>query len=147
MPYNPTKPIEAEILPEESTVIPQGHTGTVTVRVTSQSIEPLEVSVSLEKELPQGVEVKFRPEAFSLNPSETVDVELTLTVSPMAPPPQWPRRPPPKVGESLVSAITEQPYYSIVLLNRCMLQLELPRLRLCREGRKETNMWQHEAEI
>jgi len=113
MPYNPTKPIEAEILPEESIVIPQGHTGTVTVRVTSQSIEPLEVSVSLEKELPQGVEVEFRPEAFSLNPSETVDVEFTLTVSPMAPPPQWPRRPPPKVGESLVSAITEQPYYSI----------------------------------
>lgn len=116
MPYNPTQPIGTEIFPEKSIVIPQGHTGTVTVRATSQSIEPLEVSVSVEKELPQGVEVEFHPEAFSLKPSEAVDVEVTLTVSPAAPPPQWPRRPPPKVGEPLVLAITEHPYY---LINIC----------------------------
>jgi len=114
MPYNPTRPIETKISPEKSIVVPQGHTGTVTVRAISQSIEPLEVLISLGKELPQGVEVKFHPEAFSLKPSEAVDVEFTLTVSPAAPPPQWPRRPPPKGSPfDIDTAITEYPYYSI----------------------------------
>jgi len=111
---SPSRPIETEILLEESIVVPRGEAGTVAIRVTSQSTESLEISVSSAEELPQGVEVELHPDAFSLNPGETVDVETILTVSPTAPPPTWPRWTlPPKGGEAFahVSPITGAAYY------------------------------------
>ena len=113
---NPTRPIETEILTGESIVVPQGGTGTITIRVTSQSTELVEVSVSLEKELPQGVEIEFHPDAFSLNPGEAAELQATLTVDPTAPPPKWSRRPPPPKGFTLLEpAITETAYYSVYI--------------------------------
>jgi len=111
---SPSRPIETEILPEENIVVPQGETGMVAIRVISESTEPLEISVSSAEELPEGVEVEFHPDAFSLNPGQTVEVEVTLTVSPTAPPPIWSRWILPRQGAEAwahVPPITGAAYY------------------------------------
>ncbi len=72
--------------------------------------------VLLDSEPPPGVQVEFQPDTFSLNSNESVDVEVTLTVDPTAPPPKWSRRPPPPKGFALLDrAITETAYYSLTI--------------------------------
>jgi len=113
---NPTRPLKAEILVGESIVVPQGKTEKIAIRVISQSTELVEALVFLDSEPPPGVQVKFQPDTFNLNPNDSVDVEVTLIVDPTAPPPKWSRRPPPPKGLApLDSAITETAYYSLAV--------------------------------
>jgi hypothetical protein len=111
-------PIEVKIHPEDSVIIRQGQTGILTSSVISLVTEPLKikVSVSPEKELPEGVDIRFNPDAFRLKFGQTVDVEVTLTVSSTAPPPRWPHWTPPPSGGAprpLSSPVTETAYYRI----------------------------------
>jgi len=113
---NPTRPIKAEIITGQSIVVPQGETGMITIRVTSQSSELVKASVFLKGEQPAGVQAEFQPDTFSLNSNESVDVEVTVMVDPTAPPPKWSRQPPPPKGFALLdSAITETAYYSLTI--------------------------------
>ena len=138
---NPPRSIETEILPEDNIVVPQGETGMVAIRVISESTEPLEISVSSAEELPEGVEVEFHPDAFSLNPGQTVEVEVTLTVSPTAPPPIWSRWILPRQGgEAWAHAppITEAAYYRVDVYFNCTFYDDIDRQEELAKTIKET---------
>jgi len=112
----PEDMLVAEMQPAESTVIPQGETGTLTITLTSQALKTLEVSVSqIETQLP-GVSVRINPDTFSLAPGERIEVKA-VKVSPAAPSPSWPRWTPPAEGEPYPPppglAITEHAYYRL----------------------------------
>lgn len=113
----PEDMLVAEMQPAESTVIPQGETGTLTITLTSQALKTLEVSVSqIETQLP-GVSVRINPDTFSLPPGERIEVKADVKVSPAAPSPSWPRWTPPAEGEPYPPppglAITEHAYYRL----------------------------------
>jgi hypothetical protein len=113
----PEDMLVAEIQPAESTVIPQGETGTLTISLKSQALKALEISVSrIETQLP-GVSVLINPETFSLSPDERTEVRAEVEVNPTAPPPSWPRWTPPAEGEPYPPppslAITEHAYYRL----------------------------------
>jgi len=113
----PEDMIAAEIYPPESIIIPQEETGTLSISLTSQSLKPLEVSVSqIETQLP-GVSVRINPDTFSLAPGERIEVEADVKVSATASPPSWPRWSPPTEKEPFPPppslAITEPAYYQL----------------------------------
>jgi hypothetical protein len=107
----------AEIQLTESIVIPQGETGTLTISLTSQALNPLEVSISQTETQLSGVSVRIIPDTFSLAPGEGVEVKADVKVSSTAPPPSWPPWTPSAEGEPspppLGLAITEHAYYRL----------------------------------
>lgn len=113
----PEDMLTAEIYPAESIVVPQGETGTVTIRLTSHALKPLEVSVSqIETQLP-GVSALINPDTFSLASGERIEVKADVKVSPTATPPSWPRWTPQQDKEPFPPppslAITEPAYYRL----------------------------------
>jgi hypothetical protein len=113
----PEDMLVAEMQPSESTVIPQGETGTLTISLTSQALKPLDISVSQTETKPAGVSVHISPDTFSMAPGERTEVKAEVKVSPTAPPPSWPRWTPPAEGEPypppMGLAITEHAYYRL----------------------------------
>ncbi len=113
----PEDMIAAEIYPDESIVVPQGETEALSIRVTSQALKTLEVSVSqIETQLP-GVRLNIAPDTFSLAPGERIEVKADIKVSTNAPSPSWPRWTPPQDKEPFPPppslAITEVAYYRL----------------------------------
>jgi len=109
----PEDMLAAEIYPVESIVVPQGETGNLTIRLVSQALKPLQVSVcQRETQLP-GVSVSISPDKFNLAPGEGIEVEADVKVSSTTTPPSWPRRSLPTPGEPFSPPITEYAYYRL----------------------------------
>lgn len=66
-------------------LISRGKSFTVVMTVTSQSNRTLGISINADLSQVPGVDVKFEPQTFSLNPKERMILKMTLTVSPTAP--------------------------------------------------------------
>jgi len=66
-------------------LISRGKSFTVVMIVTSQSNRTVSISVGADLSQVPGVDVKFDPQTFSLNPKEKIVLKMTLTVSPTAP--------------------------------------------------------------
>ncbi|MGC8961831.1 MAG: hypothetical protein ACP5K1_05240, partial [Candidatus Bathyarchaeia archaeon] len=67
-------------------VLRRGESAVIQVLVSSLSMEELQLSLEGIEGIPEGVEATLKPESFTLQPYEQRRLELSLSVSPGAPP-------------------------------------------------------------
>jgi len=114
----PSRVLEASLEPADDLLVLRGESQRLVIHLQNNSSKYLEVSVSQDKALPEGIAVRLHDNSLTLGPQESLDIPVDIEISDDAPSPTWPHGdasyvlptdpPPPLSG-----ATTEPPRYRL----------------------------------
>jgi hypothetical protein len=115
---SPARVLEVSLEPAIDLLVLRGQSQRIMVHLQNNSTKYLDVSVSQEEDLPEGIGGRVHDDSLTLGPQESLDIPVDIDIGGDAPSPSWPRReassftstdgpPPPS------SAITVPPRYRL----------------------------------
>ncbi|MBL7166899.1 MAG: hypothetical protein ISS55_10530 [Dehalococcoidales bacterium] len=118
----PSRVLETGLEPADDLLVLRGESQRLVIHLQNNSSKYLELSVSQDDDLPEGIGVRVHGDSLTLGPQESVDIPVDIDVAHRAPSPTWPHReasyvlstdPPPPLSGATTSALRYHLRFSV----------------------------------